>query len=75
MILLLEKFPVMHGDDYHAIMLERLQQLYHFIRLEMPGIQGKFYADTGPVMEKAWAVRAGIGWLGKNTNVITREYG
>jgi epoxyqueuosine reductase len=49
--------------------------LLDFIKTAEPTAEGKVYVDTGPVMDKAWAVRAGIGWLGKHTNVITREFG
>ncbi len=63
------------GDDYHDVMNERLRLLLDFIRAECPTVNAKLYVDTGPMMDKAWAVRAGIGWLGKHTNVITKEYG
>jgi epoxyqueuosine reductase len=63
------------GDDYHIVMTERLQKLYDYIKTEIPAATGRIYADTGPVMDKAWAVRSGIGWLGKHTNVITKEFG
>jgi epoxyqueuosine reductase len=63
------------GDDYHDILSERLEKLLVFIKSEIPGATGKIYVDTGPVMEKAWAVRAGIGWMGKHANVITPELG
>lgn len=63
------------GDDYHIVVSERLSRLLDFIKEEAPTATGKMYVDTGPVMDKAWAVRAGIGWLGKHTNVITRELG
>jgi epoxyqueuosine reductase len=63
------------GDDYHDLMAERLNRLKDFIVGEVPEARAKIYVDTGPLMDKAWAVRAGIGWLGKHTNVITREIG
>ncbi len=63
------------GDDYHLMMTKRLERLQEFVRIEVPGVNAKLYVDTGPVMEKAWAVRAGLGWMGKHTNVITKEYG
>ncbi len=63
------------GDDYHVVMTSRIQTLVDCIKQERPGLQVKSYVDTGPVMDKAWAVRAGIGWLGKHTNVIAKEYG
>lgn len=63
------------GDDYHILMTSRIQSLVDCIKSVQPGVSAKAYVDTGPVMDKAWAVRAGIGWLGKHTNVITKEYG
>jgi epoxyqueuosine reductase len=63
------------GDDYHLVLTNRLEKLFEFIKSEIPGVGGKFYVDTGPVMDKAWAVRTGIGWLGKHTNVITQKFG
>lgn len=63
------------GDDYHSVMTSRILELVECIKSERPEVAAKSYVDTGPVMDKAWAVRAGIGWLGKHTNVITKEYG
>ncbi|MBI1804438.1 MAG: tRNA epoxyqueuosine(34) reductase QueG [Ignavibacteriae bacterium] len=63
------------GDDYHDVLSKRLQELYDFIKSIEPSAEGKVYVDTGPVMEKVWAERSGIGWIGKHTNVITQEYG
>ncbi len=63
------------GNDYHAILTKRLEQLLEFISSLDPAARGKVYVDTGPVLEKQWAQRAGIGWEGKHTNVITREFG
>lgn len=63
------------GDDYHDILLTKLKMLWQWMQREFPGIEGRYYVDTGPVMEKVWAQRAGIGWIGKHTNVITQELG
>ena len=63
------------GDDYHVIMTPRIHSLVDCIKSELPDVRSAAYVDTGPVMDKAWAVRAGIGWLGKHTNVISKEYG
>jgi epoxyqueuosine reductase len=63
------------GDDYHDLLTARLGRLEEFIVERYPGAATRRYVDTGPVMDKAWAVRSGIGWLGKNGNVITRDYG
>ena len=46
------------GDDYHLVLAERLEKLLEFIKTEIPGVAGKIYVDTGPLMEKAWAARA-----------------
>jgi epoxyqueuosine reductase len=70
------------GKDYHKIIKSKLKVLSKFIeelvpREEIPAekITAKYYVDDGPVMDKAWALRAGIGWIGKNTNIIDPEYG
>ena len=63
------------GIDYHLIMEEKLRSLTRFIQSLLPGAKAKYYADTGPVMEKAWGERAGIGWIGKNTNLIAPGHG
>ena len=63
------------GDDYHDVLTKRLDNLFEYIQREIPGVHGKIYVDTGPLMEKLWAARAGIGWIGKHTNLITRTFG
>lgn len=63
------------GDDYHDIVGRRLDALLSAVREFDPSVAGRAYVDTGPVMEKAWAERAGIGWIGKHTNLISREAG
>jgi len=63
------------GDDYHDILGEKLKSLWEFIKTIKPEAEGRYYVDTGPVMDKVWAERAGIGWIGKHTNLISREYG
>lgn len=63
------------GDDYHEVVTEKLQTLLASIKALVPEAEGRYYVDTGPLMEKAIAERAGVGWIGKHTNVITREVG
>ena len=63
------------GDEYHRVLGERLETLVEGLEKLIPGLQGRWYVDTGPVMEKAWAERAGLGWIGKHTNVIHRDLG
>jgi epoxyqueuosine reductase len=63
------------GDDYHIHVTKRIQMLFDCIKQWEPGSEGRYYVDTGPVMDKVWAARAGLGWQGKHTNLITKEYG
>ena len=63
------------GRDYHKILHKKLKALANWLQTLGEGIQARYYADTGPVQDKMWAQRAGIGWVAKNGNVITREYG
>jgi epoxyqueuosine reductase len=63
------------GKDYHLIIWAMLDELEEELKKIYPAFESISYVDTGPVMDKAWAVRAGIGWLGKHTNVISREIG
>ena len=63
------------GDDYHDVVGGKLRSLLAWIKEQWPAIEGKVCVDIQPVMDKAWAVRAGLGWLGKHTNLITPEFG
>jgi epoxyqueuosine reductase len=63
------------GDDYHDVVKAKLASLLKWIREREPQAQGKICVDIQPAMDKAWAVRAGLGWIGKHTNVITPEHG
>ena len=63
------------GDDYHDVLKEKLRELLAFIKTIDERADGKICVDTAPVMDKAWAVRAGLGWIGKHSNLITKEYG
>jgi len=63
------------GKDYHLIIWAMLDELEEELKKVNPQFECISYVDTGPVMDKAWAVRSGLGWLGKHTNVINREIG
>lgn len=63
------------GDDYHDVLKTKLASLLAWIREQEPQADGKICVDIQPTMDKAWAVRAGLGWLGKHSNVITTEFG
>jgi epoxyqueuosine reductase len=63
------------GDEYHDSMTRSVRRLYERVQTLAPDASGRWYVDTGPVMEKAWAEVAGLGWIGKHTNVIRRGTG
>lgn len=64
-----------YGDDYHTVIREKLRALLGDLRAEFGDIQGRVFVDSAPLMEKAWAAKAGLGWVGKNANLITRRQG
>ena len=63
------------GRDYHKVVTQKLKQLTTWLTGEFTGIEARYYVDTGPIQDKYWAQAAGIGWIGKNGNVINRQYG
>jgi epoxyqueuosine reductase len=63
------------GKDYHKLFDFRLKQLERSIHRLAPDAKTRSYSDTGPVMEKAWAEQAGLGWIGKHSNLVSAEYG
>lgn len=63
------------GNDYHATIKNRLERLLAFIRSQEPSAHGLCYVDTGPIMEKVWGAQTAFGWMGKHTNLITRDQG
>ena len=63
------------GDDYHKIIKSKLFQLLRKIQTKEPSINGLACVDTSPIMEKSWAQKSGIGWIGKHTNLITKSHG
>ncbi|PNW40224.1 UNVERIFIED_CONTAM: tRNA epoxyqueuosine(34) reductase QueG [Euhalothece sp. KZN 001] len=63
------------GRDYHKVMTKKLKALACWLEEQEETIQARFYCDTGPIQDKFWAQQAGLGWIAKNGNLITREYG
>jgi epoxyqueuosine reductase len=63
------------GVDYHEILSDRLVQLESKIHALAPDARTRHYVDTGPVMEKAWAQQAGVGWIGKHSNLVSPRFG
>lgn len=64
-----------YGTDYHLVIKDKLFQLLNFISEEIGEVSGRAFVDSAPVMDRAWAKRAGIGWIGKNSNLINKKSG
>ena len=64
-----------YGTDYHFVLKKKLKRLFQRLQERFGAIQGRVFVDSAPVMDKAWAVKSGLGWLGKNTNVIAPKKG
>ena len=64
-----------YGKDYHFVLKEKLNILLSFIQNEIAPCNGRPFVDSAPVLDKAWAAKAGLGWIGKNTNLISAEHG
>ncbi len=64
-----------YGIDYHFVLKEKLQSLLQYIQSEVAPCAGRAFTDSAPVLDKVWAARAGLGWIGKNTNLISVEHG
>ncbi|HEY0680672.1 MAG TPA: tRNA epoxyqueuosine(34) reductase QueG [Chitinophagaceae bacterium] len=64
-----------YGLDYHEVIKEKLRQLLQFIRDNIGEVNGRGFVDSAPVLERSWAQRSGLGWIGKNGNLITKQKG
>lgn len=64
-----------YGQDYHFVIKEKLTQLFDFIQEEIGEVGGRVFVDSAPVMDKVWAQKSGLGWMGKNTNLIHPKHG
>ena len=64
-----------YGQDYHFVIKEKLNQLLHSIQSTIGEVSGRAFVDSAPVLDKAWAAKAGLGWIGKNSNLITQSVG
>ena len=64
-----------YGQDYHHVIKEKLTELLHFIQTEIGEVSGRAFVDSAPVLDKAWAAKSGLGWIGKNSNLITQKVG
>jgi epoxyqueuosine reductase len=64
-----------YGQDYHFVIKEKLSQLLYYIQTEIGDVSGRAFVDSAPVLDKAWAAKAGLGWIGKNSNLLTKQVG
>lgn len=64
-----------YGTDYHFVIKDKLKDLLHYMREEIGEIDGRAFVDSAPVLDKAWAAKSGLGWIGKNSNLLTKQVG
>ena len=63
------------GEDYHFVIKDKLKQLLNFIQNEIGEVHGRAFTDSAPVLDKSWAAKSGLGWIGKHSNLITKSNG
>lgn len=63
------------GEDYHVVVKDKLFQFVEHIRERIGNVNGRVFVDSAPVLEKAWAAKSGLGWVGKNSNLISKQKG
>jgi epoxyqueuosine reductase len=64
-----------YGEDYHSVIKEKLKELLFSIQENIGEVSGRAFVDSAPVLDKAWAAKSGLGWIGKNSNLLTRKVG
>ncbi|KJJ39776.1 tRNA epoxyqueuosine(34) reductase QueG [Aequorivita vladivostokensis] len=64
-----------YGTDYHFVIKDKLKQLMQFISEEIGEVHGRAFVDSAPVLDKAWAAKSGLGWIGKHSNLLTKQLG
>jgi len=64
-----------YGMDYHFVIKDKLKSLLQFIQEEIGDVHGRAFVDSAPVLDKAWAAKSGLGWIGKNSNLLTQQVG
>lgn len=64
-----------YGQDYHFVIKEKLKELLYSIQEQIGEVTGRVFVDSAPVLDKAWAAKSGLGWIGKNSNLITQKVG
>jgi len=64
-----------YGTDYHFVIKDKLKSLLHCIQDEIGDVHGRAFVDSAPVLDKAWAAKSGLGWIGKHSNLLTQQIG
>lgn len=64
-----------YGTDYHFVIKDKLKDLLQYIQQEIGEVEGRAFVDSAPVLDKAWAAKSGLGWMGKNTNLLSKKTG
>lgn len=64
-----------YGTDYHFVIKDKLKQLLQFIQEEIGEVNGRAFVDSAPVLDKAWAAKSGLGWIGKHSNLLSKQVG
>ena len=64
-----------YGKDYHVVLKNKLKQLLNIMKDKFGSFQGRVFVDSAPILERAWAKKSGLGWIGKNTNLINKQSG
>jgi epoxyqueuosine reductase len=64
-----------YGTDYHYVIRDKLNELLEFIKTNIGDVNGRGFVDSAPVLERSWAVKSGLGWVGKNGNLLTKQVG
>lgn len=64
-----------YGKDYHFVVKEKLKELYRYMQEQIGEVQGRYFVDSAPVLDKVWAKKSGLGWIGKHTNLINKQQG
>jgi epoxyqueuosine reductase len=64
-----------YGNDYHDVIKDKLNQLLQYIKENIGEVDGRVFVDSAPVLDRAWAQKSGLGWIGKNSNLINKQSG
>ncbi|MDP5045039.1 MAG: tRNA epoxyqueuosine(34) reductase QueG [Leeuwenhoekiella sp.] len=64
-----------YGTDYHFVIKDKLKELLDYITKEIGAVDGRAFVDSAPVLDKAWAAKSGLGWIGKHSNLLTKQVG